>query len=257
MQTNEIVVDRGYSGLNPVLFGYEDCEPLHCYIRTERTCWLLHYVVSGFGTFEIDGQILPVSPGQIFVIPPYVETFYQADKHEPWHYIWIGFTADKGLPVDLPHVVDCPAAGAVFERMKACGRLENGRNAYLCGCLWEVFSLFMEKGQPVADHVEKALACMAYEYMTGITVGEIAHRLSLDRTYFSALFRKKMGISPGKYLFNLRMERAAVLMTKHGETPSRAAAAVGYGDLFTFSRMFKRHFGASPRAYVEAKKNKE
>ncbi len=257
MQTNEAVVDRGYGGLNPVLFGYENCSPLHCYLRTKRTCWLLHYVVSGFGTFEIGGQVYTVTPGQIFVIPPFVETFYQADEREPWSYIWIGFTADRDLPTPLPPVVDCPAAGVVFERMKACSRMKNGRNAYLCGCLWELFSLFMETGQPEDGAVEKALACMSYEYMTGITVGDIARRLNMDRSYFTKRFRQKMGVSPGKYLFTLRMERAADLMMRQGETPSRAAGAVGYGDLYTFSRMFKRHFGLSPREYLRAKKEEE
>lgn len=39
--------------------------------------------------------------GNIFVIPPYLETYYQADAQNPWHYVWIGFTADARLPEAL------------------------------------------------------------------------------------------------------------------------------------------------------------
>ena len=44
---------------------------------------------------------------------------------------------------------------------------------------------------------------------------------------------------------------AAKLLTEQGERPTTAAISVGYTDLFNFSRMFKRYFGVSPRAYVE------
>ncbi|MBQ7051075.1 MAG: AraC family transcriptional regulator [Firmicutes bacterium] len=39
-------------------------------------------------------------------------------------------------------------------------------------------------------------------------------------------------------------------MVIHGEKPSTAGASVGYVDLYHFSKVFKQHFGMSPRAYV-------
>ena len=59
-----------------------------------------------------------------------------------------------------------------------------------------------------------------------------------------------MGTSPREYLMRLRLEKAAELMVIHGEKPSTAGASVGYVDLYHFSKVFKQHFGMSPRAYV-------
>ena len=45
--------------------------------------------------------------------------------------------------------------------------------------------------------------CQRYDFRR-ITVEEIATRLNLDRTYFSALFKKKIGISPKQYQLKYR-----------------------------------------------------
>lgn len=249
---SEIVIDENYGGLNPMQFGYESCQPDHFFGPAVRTHWLLHYVVSGFGNFEYKGITHKISPGEIFVIPPYEETYYGSDKLNPWHYIWIGFTTKDQLP-DLFHqpVIHCPGAGVPFEEMLHCQTMENGKSAYLASCLWKLMSILLEQGKPVSDYIDKAIHYMHSEYSNNITVAEIAQRLSLDRSYFSSLFSRRMGLSPKEYLINLRLTKAAELMTTHGESPTTAALSVGYPDLYHFSKIFKKQFGMSPRAYMQ------
>lgn len=246
----EIIIDQGYEGFNPVCFGSETCRPGHYYGPAVRTYWLLHYVVKGFGTFERDGKTHRVKPGEIFVIPPYEETYYQADEERPWRYIWIGFTATQPLPsVFLQAVIRCSGVGAVFEGMHRCHEMGNGCSAFLAGKLWELIAVLLDQSVPEADYVDRALNCMNAEYATGITVQEIADRLNLDRSYFSTIFKEKMEISPRDYLKNLRLQRAAELILRHGVSPSTAGVSVGYGDIYHFSKAFKQHFGQSPRSY--------
>lgn len=252
MERSVIVIDSHFPGLNPVQFGSEECAPGHFFGPAVRTYWLLHYVVSGKGTFNRASVTHCLQAGDIFVIPPYVETYYEADVRQPWSYIWVGFSLDESPLQELLQnaVIRCPGAGAIFEDMQRCRRMENGRSAFLSSRLWELMSLLQEQGKPVADYIDKALNCMHSEYMTGIGVQEIADRLNLDRSYFSSLFKERMGTSPREYLMRLRLEKAAELMVIHGEKPSTAGASVGYVDLYHFSKVFKQHFGMSPRAYV-------
>jgi len=248
----EIVVNCGYAGMNPVQFGYESCAPGHFFGPAVRTHWLLHYVVSGFGTFQRDGTVHQVGPGKIFVIPPYLETYYQADRERPWDYIWIGFTTDGALPeIFSKPVISCPEAGEVFDEMRRCRGYENGKSAYLSACLWKLTGILLESGKQKADYIDKALSCIHSEYAAGLTVQGIADRLNLDRSYFSTIFTQRVGIPPRDYLRKYRLNRAAELMTVYGEKPSTAAASVGYDDLFHFSKSFKQHFGLSPREYVK------
>ena len=86
-------------------------------------------------------------------------------------------------------------------------------------------------------------------YINGITIQQVADRLNINRSYLSDLFKKRMGISPQKYLIQLRLEKAAELLTVYGQSPSTAGISVGYPDLYHFSKIFKKHFGVSPREY--------
>ena len=87
-----------------------------------------------------------------------------------------------------------------------------------------------------------------------LTINKIATRLGLDHSYFSSLFRKKMGISPKQYLFNYRMNVAVSLMLENGSNISVAAYSVGYTDVCNFSKMFKKHFGVSAREYIKSRR---
>lgn len=256
MHHSEIITDYNYEGLNPVQFGYEKCAPSHSFGPAVRTHWLLHYIVSGFGEFTKDGITYKVSPGQMFIIPPYLETIYKADAKHPWKYIWIGFTTTQNLPdIFSQAVISCPQAGSLFDEMLACSNMENGKSAFLTGCLWKLVGLLLEQGPTQSDYVEKALTCMHSEYMHRITIQEIADRLGLDRSYFYSVFTDRMGMSPSDYLIQLRLTKAAELMLVHNERPSIAAASVGYDDLFHFSKIFKKHYGMSPRNYIHEMKN--
>ena len=101
MIKSEIVIDQHYKDFSPMQFGSETCDPGHFFGPSVRTHWLLHYVVYGFGRFERDSISYPVKPGDIFVIPPYEKTYYEADQKKPWRYIWIGFTTDQSVPEQL------------------------------------------------------------------------------------------------------------------------------------------------------------
>ncbi len=246
-----IVKDEKYKDLNPVQFGYEACEKSHFFGPAVRTHWLIHFVASGCGIYKIGQRSYNVKSGEMFVIPPFVETYYEADKENPWSYIWIGFTGDGKLPVPLSDVILCPEAITIFNAMKKSEDYTLGRSAYLSARLWDLFSLLSEENSKEPDYIERALEFIHSEYMHDITVEQIAKSLSLDRTYFAVIFKNKVGLSPKRYIINYRMNIASSLLKKNDVSVSVVANSVGYSDLYTFSKMFKLHFGISPKKYKE------
>lgn len=246
----EIIINEQYPGINPVQCGWEDCAPSHAFGPAVRSHWLLHCVLSGTGRFTREGITYRVNPGEIFVIPPFLETYYEADAQQPWSYIWVGFTSDIGLPEAFQQsVLRCAGARGIFEDMRRCQNMHSGKSAFLAGRIWELIAQVLDAGKIENGYVEKALHCMQAEYMTELTVAGLAARLNLDRCYFSTLFTKQVGVSPSQYLMHLRLEKAAELMLQHNQSPSVAAASVGYTDIYNFSKMFKKKYGCSPRHY--------
>ena len=252
---SEIVINEELPGINPVNFGYETCDSGHSFGPAVREYWLLHYVVSGHGTFERDGTVHKLQAGDIFVIPPRLTTVYKASETNPWHYIWIGFTADECLtkPLQVP-TLRISGIGEVFEAMRTCHELERGRSTFLAARIWDLLARLKEGTSRPLDYIDKALHCMRAEYMSDLNVNKLAARLNLDRSYFSTLFKEKVGVSPAKFLADLRLSKAAELMCDHGKSPSTAAASVGYPDLYHFSKAFKQKYGLSPREYQKRNK---
>ncbi len=243
-----------HKDLNVIQCGTEKCEPDHSFGPTTRDYYLLHYVVNGKGMFTTRGVSYNLSAGDIFVIKPGDISYYRADSEKPWEYIWIGFTAEIPLPHQLQRdTFRIFYAQSIFKSMLSCDEFSYGREAFLCGCLWQLFARMLEQDQKQdsRDAVQMAVSCIETEFDTPLSVIELAERLHLNRSYFSTIFKQAMGVSPHQYLINTRLNKAAELMTTHRLNPGRAALACGYSDIYSFSRMFKRHYGISPGEYIK------
>ncbi|MBE6695190.1 MAG: helix-turn-helix domain-containing protein [Ruminococcaceae bacterium] len=243
-------LNRGFLDINPFEYGEEKCEKNHEYGPNYRNNYLIHYVISGEGIFEHGGKTYNLSKGDCFFIKPNEIVHYKADEKNPWHYTWIGFSAHKKLhkKLDRDVIYDC-GFESVFDEMRKILDMERGKEDYLCGCIWKLLSLIKTDEESAFDYVEQAKAYINAEYSHDLKIHELSRYLNLDRTYFSALFKQKTGKSPQQYLIETRLSRAAELITKFNFSPTVAASSVGYSDLFSFSRMFKRHFGVSPSEY--------
>lgn len=82
-----------------------------------------------------------------------------------------------------------------------------------------------------------------------ISLDQAATAAGLEKKYFSAFFRAKVGTTFTEWIRVLRVERAAALMGAGDEMIARVAYRAGFADLRTFERAFKRYVGVTPQAY--------
>lgn len=86
------------------------------------------------------------------------------------------------------------------------------------------------------------------------TLRDLAHRVGLGRSVFSARFTKLVGQSMQRYLIARRMSEAAFLLESSDEGIARIASRVGYETVAAFSKLFHRHHGLSPGRYRAARR---
>ena len=98
------------------------------------------------------------------------------------------------------------------------------------------------------EYVEKAIAFMSAKYYDDINVNAIADALKINRSYFSVLFKKAMGVSPIQYLTELRISQACKLLAM-GKTVVDTAILTGYNTPANFGYNFKRIMKMSPIEY--------
>jgi len=82
-----------------------------------------------------------------------------------------------------------------------------------------------------------------------IDLADAARVASLERTYFCRFFRHKVGVGFRQWLNEIRIQRAEELLSEHNLAITEVALAVGFRDLRTFERAFKRVAGVTPHAY--------
>ena len=86
-------------------------------------------------------------------------------------------------------------------------------------------------------------------YAEDIPLNKAAQVAHLDAKYFSTYFRQKTGIRFKDWLAQERVGRAKAMMERRDHSVTEIAFAVGFRDLRTFQRSFKRHTGLTPTAY--------
>jgi AraC-like DNA-binding protein len=97
--------------------------------------------------------------------------------------------------------------------------------------------------------VRRAVALMQADCAAPWTLEDLAQRAGLSRTALAERFRIAMGDTPLNHLRTLRMQRAMKLLADSNQPLEAIAAAVGYQDAFSFSKVFKRSLGVSPREF--------
>lgn len=77
-------------------------------------------------------------------------------------------------------------------------------------------------------------------------IGELTEMCNLSYSHFKRPFITQFGIPPKKYIINMRMEYALMLLQNHQMTISQIAEMCGYENVYYFSNAFKNYFGYPP-----------
>ncbi|MCI8400316.1 MAG: AraC family transcriptional regulator [Oscillibacter sp.] len=253
-------------------YGWEQCEPLHCFGPYMRHHYLFHYVISGRGWFDTDiagvTQHFHLEANQGFLIPPNKVTTYCADEKEPWKYVWLEFDGLRvqeyldhaGLNDAHPiYIPQSPAQGeTVRDLMLYIANHAKSSPIHLIGHAYLFLDALIQSSaarRPMAEtqlrdfYIHEAVTYMDQNYHRDLTVEEVADVCKLNRSYFSKLFRESMGCPPQEFLIRMRLTKAAELMKTTRDSIGDIAAACGYPNQLHFSRAFKKRYGASPREW--------
>ncbi|MDD2970884.1 MAG: response regulator [Lachnospiraceae bacterium] len=86
-------------------------------------------------------------------------------------------------------------------------------------------------------------------YSEQITLEQVSDVVGLSSGYFSVLFKKEIGEGFAKYLINIRIEQAKILLRETNGSVSDICKKVGYNDLKHFTHTFDKATGLKPGAY--------
>ncbi|MFT4919055.1 MAG: transcriptional regulator GlxA family with amidase domain [Zhongshania aliphaticivorans] len=94
----------------------------------------------------------------------------------------------------------------------------------------------------IQDYLEKNLS-------DGFSLERLAQRFCISSRTLMRRFKEAVGDTPNSYLQNLRIEAAKKLFEATSLSTDAVMLRIGYADTSSFTRLFQRKTGLSPRAY--------
>lgn len=116
-----------------------------------------------------------------------------------------------------------------------------------------IFDLIQDKAthhifQSHSDNpVSIALRYIHANINDAISIGNIAEKLYMSESNFSHLFKKIMGVTPGEYIKNKKLELAAIYLKD--ESVTDVAYDLGYRNLSYFIKIFREKYNITPKQY--------
>lgn len=104
----------------------------------------------------------------------------------------------------------------------------------------------------IKGRLDKATEYIQRNYAGAVNLKDIASVVRMSPSRLEHQFREHLGISPVHYLINLRLNHALRLMENTDLKLGVVAERVGIPNPYYFSRLFKKHYGLSPRAYISS-----
>ena len=240
----------------------------------------LAYVLDGEGTTNINGKIEPLKKGNFYIINYNSEHSYNAEGKgfkiinclfSP-QIIDSSFAVDKSFDDAMVsyffkisgRYVNTPVADRLYSDEKGeirelfqktleefvnneAGNIEMVR--YYIRSIIIKLARIVGSRNAISDDIKLVTDIINERCNENISLSTIAEDIHFSLPYLSAKFKKETGMTFTKYLQNIRIEKAASLLTATDIPIEIIAEQSGYRDLNTFYAVFKRFTNVTPKEY--------
>lgn len=227
----------------------------------------LLYCRGGRGWIEQEGRRWQLEPGSLAWLCNERPHAHGPSPDAPWELYWLRFDspglaqlkARLGVEANPIFHMASPVAelwfGRLFSELEA---REPGGEVALLGLLGELLALLRAARQPgdapsalltAPKALRKAAEQMRLYPQLDWSAEKLARLANMSVANFNRSFRRHFATSPRQWVIAERIQVAQRLLTETEQPVGQVATASGYGEIFHFSRDFRRRTGLSPLAY--------
>lgn len=232
--------------------------------------WTLNYTRTGIGRVDAHGRRLLVKPGDLLLFRPGVINDYgREEDRRHWVHLWSIFHAPPTWhrwlvwPQWTPGIMRLHISDRSLRRkivlllqdmVEAIKTPHPQRDEIAMGLLFAILA-WCDTTNPLSgrcrldSRIQRVVTHLSTHHASPISIDELATIADLSPSRLSHLFREQMGTTPMRFLESERMTRACDLLLMTGDAVGLIATQVGFEDPAYFTRLFRRRFGCTPRAY--------
>ena len=238
------------------------CEPGWKWQKREKALenYDLFYVWSGEGTVIRNDEPFEVGKGSCFLFRPGDHTSATHNPQKPLVLTYSHFRVNEPV-TDIPQpyrrltdTVDFEYMLSRYVRLFLVNTFAAQEEGQLILKQLMIHLLRHDREQPEEKKVSNQLTEVIHEIANYVRqhpgkphrVEDLAARAGLSPRYFSIKFKEMIGMPVQSYIIRTRIERAQHLLLHAGMNVTEVADALGYRDIFFFSRQFKQYTGKKP-----------
>ncbi|MGN0178499.1 MAG: AraC family transcriptional regulator [Monoglobaceae bacterium] len=221
----------------------------------EKDSFRLVYVISGIANFKFKHKEYTVESGNVLFLQPHEAYELRSESDDPWSFTVISFSLSKN-DTNLENILlKVPVRGIreSFSNAEAAWQSHcPGYNIYIQSLIYSiVFEIISTRAakEYQLGFVNDVIQYINRNYMSKLTLDMLAEKSGYSTSYFKKKFTESTGISPMKYLNNIRLERAKDMLKAGLFSVGEVSEACGFDNIYYFSNTFKKHFGVSPKNY--------
>ncbi|MHC4871153.1 MAG: AraC family transcriptional regulator [Planctomycetota bacterium] len=223
-------------------------------------------IASGRGIFKAYGKTYDLKPGDCFLLRGGEKYFCEHDPENCITTYFVHFnyyingrkldTLSKKMPLIYRHITDFDFFRKTFERLLF--EYESGSKIntdslfktllYEAGrvdTLPQLTGLAKEQSEKIAEICRMIKLNPGEKY----SISELAEQCYYTASHFCRVFKSIMKVSPQDYIIANRIDLAKNMLLKSSNNISQIASALGYNNVYFFSRQFKKFAGLSPLQY--------
>ncbi len=223
-----------------------------------HSSWELVYCTSGEGRFCFETCSLPYREGDLMIIPPF--TSHRNESEQGFTNIHINML-DPALHLKMPLLIRDDSNHFLRDAFQAAFyqySSEPGSRDLLLPLYANLIVGLIQANQSTPRHspvVEEIAASIILNYPDeAFALDEYLRTLPFNTDYLRKLFKQELGVTPHRYLSDLRLQTAAETLAQDaaaGSSITEVAHNCGFREPLYFSRMFRKKFGQSPSEYQQ------
>ncbi|MGL1890835.1 MAG: AraC family transcriptional regulator [Spirochaetaceae bacterium] len=223
----------------------------------------LLFNLKGSIQIHIDKHIITLNEGESLLVFPYQNHHYVSSEDKDLLWLFIGFEMRerKGLEPLLYNPVKIEPY--VLESLE---RMITGSNDLKSSILSTIIHLNLEnsnKGGTI-QHINrdedtiitKVQKLVYFDLSRILTTSIIAQEIGISESSLHKHFKKFIGISPGRYLREVKINYACSILESGKRNITETASLCGFDSVYSFSRSFKQVTGFPPSRFKNTENGK-
>lgn len=237
--------------------------------RILRDFYMMTYVRRGSAKLKVRDEVYPILPGTVILIPPSLEHDQFMDSDEETEFLWWHFTYKIHQVLDVLPLFNPPCVYPLRNRLKFESAFDELMQATKgAGGIpriilrkaksLELLYLLLDNAlgsssasgvsQPSRSFLEILLKIVS-KPEASFTLSALAEDMHMNPTYLSNQFKALFGKSPILLHREVKIAKAKTLLEMREMSITEISSHLGFHDVQTFTRLFKRYTGIAPTQY--------